>query len=64
MANNLLHCLQYNVGAYSVELEDRGSKALHKVLDGLRSPHLDVKKVGDALLSPNLTHVLSDKLFR
>ena len=51
MINGLLYCLQDNVGAYGIKLEDSGSKTLHKVLDGLRSPHSDVEKIGDALFS-------------
>ena len=62
--NGLLHCLQDNVGAYGIELEDCGSKTFHKVLDGLRSPHPDVEKAGDALFPPKLTHILSHKIFR
>ena len=62
--NSLLHCLQDNVGAYGIELEDYDSKTLHKVLDGLGSPHPDVEKAGDALFPPDLTHILSHKIFR
>ena len=51
--NALFHCLQDRFGAYSIKLEDRGSKTLHKVLDGLGSPHLDVEKTGDALFPPD-----------
>ena len=61
MENDLLHCLQDSVGTYGIELEDRGSKTLHKVPTGLGSPHLYVEKTSDALLSPDLAHVLSDK---
>ena len=37
--NGLLHRLQDSVGDYCIELEDRSSKKLHKVLDGIISPH-------------------------
>ena len=59
-ANSLSHRLEDSVRAYGIELEDHGPKTFHKVPDGLRSPHPDVKKNGDALLSPDL----SDELFR
>ena len=51
--NGFLHYLQDSVKAYDIDLEDRGSKNLHKVLDGLGSPHPSVKKTGDALFPPD-----------
>ena len=47
MVNGLLHYLQDSVEADSIELEDRGSKALHKVPNKLGAPHPDMKKTGD-----------------
>ena len=64
MANSLFHCLQDNVGAYGIELEDRDLEMFHKVPCGLGSPHPGVEKSVDALLSHDLAHVLSDKLFK
>ena len=43
-ANDLLHYLQDSVEAYDIELENHGSKTLHKVLDGLGSPHPGCEK--------------------
>ena len=51
-ANGLLHCLQDSVEAYDIKLEDRSFKALHKVPNGLGSPHSDMNKIGDTLFSP------------
>ena len=53
MVNSLLHFLQDSVRADDIELEDRSSKALHKVPDGLGSPYPNVKKTGDAFFSPD-----------
>ena len=44
-ANGMLHCLQDNVGADGVELEDGYSKALHKVPNGLGFLHPYVKRL-------------------
>ena len=50
-ANSLFHCLQDNVRTYDIKLEDRDSKMFHKVINGLGSPHPEVDKTSDALLS-------------
>ena len=47
--NGLLHYLQGSVGAYDIQLEDHGSKTLHKFHDGFKSLHSDMEKNGDAL---------------
>ena len=49
--NGLLDCQQDNIETDDIELEDRNSKALHKVPDRLGSPRSDVKKTCDSLFS-------------
>ena len=63
-ANSLLHCLQDYVWAHNIELEDRGPEPLHKVPNGLGSPHPDVEKTSKALLRPDQAHILSDELLK
>ena len=48
--------------AHNIELKDHGPEMLHKVPDGLESPHPNVKKTGNALLPLDRAHILSDKL--
>ena len=52
-ANSLFHCQRDSVETYDIELEDRGPKTFHKVLDGLGSHHPDAEKTSDTLLPPD-----------
>ena len=61
-ANSLLHYQQDRVWAHDIELEDRNPETLQKIRNGLRSPHLDVEEIGNALPSLDRAHILSDEI--